>query len=91
MLNLPPDPTPEEIKIVAYAKTLIYQKLSDPKDKFIVAYKFDMGYSYAETAMALGVTYKTVWEHVKRIKAILAEHYNVTLDEGNDSPEKLLE
>ena len=91
MLNLPPDPTPEEIKIVAYAKTLIYQKLPDPKDKFIVAYKFDMGYSYAETALALGVTYKTVWEHVKRIKAILKQHYKVDITEGNDLPEKLLE
>lgn len=83
--RLPPDLTPEEVKILAYAKTLIYQKLTDPKDKFIVAYKFDMGYSYAETALALGVTYKTVWEHVKRIKVILKKHYQVDITERNDS------
>lgn len=90
-LKMPPDPTPEEIKIVAYAKTLVYQKLPDAKDKFIVAYVFDMGYTRQEAAIALGCSYKTVWERIKRIKTILAKHYRVDMTEGNDSQSKLLE
>jgi len=50
-----------------------------------------MGYSYAETALALGVTYKTVWERTKKIKAILAKHYRVDITQRNDSPSNLLE
>lgn len=84
-ISLPPDPTPEEIKIVAYAKTLVYRKLDDPKDKFIVAYVFDMGYSRQEAAMALGCSYKTVWERIKKIKVILQQHYRVNIEEGNES------
>lgn len=83
-LTLPPDPTPEEIKLIAYAKTLIYRKLPDPKDKFIVAFVFDMGYSREEAAMALGCTYKTVWERVGKIKKILSQHYRVKFPEGNE-------
>lgn len=90
-LKLPPDLTPEEIKIIAYAKTLIYKKLKDPKDKFIVAYVFDMGYSRADAALALDCSYKTVWEHIKNIKKVLAQHYKVNMTEGNETPEKLLE
>lgn len=73
--NLPPDPTPEEIKIVAFAHSMIYRKLKDPTDKFIVAYHFDLGYNRQETAMALGVHYKTVWARIKKIKQVLGEAY----------------
>lgn len=75
---LPPDPTPEEVKLVALAHCLIYAKLTDPTDKFIVAYVFDMGYSREECAMALGVHYKTVWSRIKKIKQILGKHYQET-------------
>ncbi len=90
-VKLPPDPTPEEIKIIAYAKTLIYQKLPDAKDKFIVAYVFDMGYSREEAAIALGVSYKTVWERIRRIRTVLAAHYELTPIQGNESSQNLLE
>ena len=73
--KLPPDPTPEEMKIVSFAHSLIYAKLKDPTDKFIVAYVFDMGYSREECAMALGVHYKTVWARIKKIKVTLGDHY----------------
>lgn len=73
--KLPPDPTPEEMKIVSYAHSLIYAKLKDPTDKFIVAYVFDMGYTREECAMALGVHYKTVWARIKKIKVVLGEKY----------------
>lgn len=88
--NLPPEPTPEEIRIVAYAHTLIYRKLTDPKDKFIVAYVFDMGYSRADAAIALGCSYKTVWERLKKIRAILGKHYLVD-HKSNETSEKLVE
>lgn len=73
--KLPPDPTPEEIKIVSLAHSMIYAKLKDPTDKFIVAYVFDLGYSRHECAMALGVHYKTVWARIKKIKTVLGDAY----------------
>lgn len=73
--KLPPDPTPEEMKILSLSHAMIYAKLKDPTDKFIVAYVFDMGYSREECAFALGVHYKTVWARINKIRETLGETY----------------
>ena len=84
-VRLPPDPTPEEIKILAFGRALIYQKLPDPIDKFIVVYVFELGQDRQDAAMALGITYKAVWERIKRIRVKLAMHYPTSpLPEGNE-------
>lgn len=90
--NLPPDPTPEEVKIVATAHALIYSKLKDPVDKFIVAYVFDMGYPRQDCAIALGVHYKTVWARIKKIKQTLGTAYiKDDYDESKETGDDLLE
>lgn len=74
-INLPPDPTPEEIRILATGKSLIYRQLPTDTDRFIVAYVFDMGFTREETALAMGVSYKTVWSRIRKIKNHLAKYY----------------
>jgi len=87
---MPPDPTVEEVKLIAYAKTLMYQKLPDPTDKFIVAFAFDMGYSQEETAIALGLTYKSVWKRIKKIRRTLSKYYELEPLQGNEIESELV-
>lgn len=68
---LPPDRTPEETKILEAVMSRIYQKLDDPKDKFIVAFRYHLGFGMEETARAMGISYVAVWKRVKKIERIL--------------------
>ena len=79
---LPPDATPEEIKILSYVATDLYRKLDDPTDKFIVAMVYELGYGKEETAHALNVSYVTFWKRCTRIKEVLAEKYNIKVSVG---------
>lgn len=69
--NLPPDVTNTELKILDYSYAHIYRMVDDPLDKFIVAFMFDLGHSTNVTAVAAGVSRKTIWERHKRIKNTL--------------------
>lgn len=71
LLQLPPDSTVVERKIIEYGIANIYRKLDHPLDKFIVAFRFDMGNTSSATAVAAGVSRKTIWERTKIIKTIL--------------------
>lgn len=65
---LPDDRTPEETKILDAIMSDIYQELEDPKDKFILAFCFHLGYGKEETARALGVSHVSVWKRIKKIR-----------------------
>lgn len=71
ILQLPPDASGMEKRIIEYAYAHIYRVLSDPMDKFIVAFMFDLGNNATATAIATGLHRKTVWEKHKRIKSVL--------------------
>ena len=71
ILQLPPDASGVEKKIIEYAYAHIYRVLDDPLDKFIVAFMFDLGNNVTATAIATGLHRKTVWEKQKRIKLLL--------------------
>lgn len=87
--SMPPDPTREELKIINFAHALIYSKIKDPKDKFIVAYHFDLGYTREDTAIALGCHYKTVWSRIEKIKKMLGDHYRPP--KSKETPQILVE
>ena len=69
---LPEDPTPEEHKILNHVAVTIYQRFNDPRDKFIISMVFDLGYGKEETARALGCSYVTVYNRIKRIERVLS-------------------
>lgn len=71
ILQLPPDATAVEKRIIEYAYAHIYRALPDPLDKFIVAFMFDLGNNVTATAIATGLHRKTVWSKHKRIKEML--------------------
>jgi hypothetical protein len=73
VINLPTDCTPDERKIVDFAYAHVYRIIPDPLDKFIVAFMFDMQNSVQATAVATGMTRKTIWERHKRIKKFLED------------------
>lgn len=72
ILQLPPDASGVERRIIEYAYAHIYRTLDDPLDKFIVAFMFDLGNNVTATSIATGLHRKTVWEKHKRIKQLLA-------------------
>lgn len=76
ILQLPPDASGVEKRIIEYAYANIYRVIEDPLDKFIVAFMFDLGNNVTATAIATGLHRKTVWEKQKRIKALL-ENFKV--------------
>jgi hypothetical protein len=71
ILQLPPDASGVERRIIEYAYAHIYRTLSDPLDKFIVAFMFDLGNNVTATSIATGLHRKTVWEKKKKIQGLL--------------------
>lgn len=71
ILQLPPDASGVEKKIIEYAYAHIYRTLDDPLDKFIVAFMFDLGNNVTATAIATGLHRKTIWEKKKKIQQAL--------------------
>lgn len=76
ILPLPPDATVVEQKIVNVAYAHLYRSLTNPMDKFIVAFMFDMGNDVSTTALAAGLSRKTIWVYHQRIKKML-ENFKV--------------
>lgn len=70
---LPPDYTPEEKEIVMCTVINLYRKLPDPKDKFIVAWCYELGYQKQHVGPALGMSEVAVFKRIKKIKKILFE------------------
>ena len=68
---LPTDTIEEDIQILNAVMTLIYQKLPDPTDKFILAFCFHMGYGKEDTARALGLSHVAVWKRMNKIRILL--------------------
>jgi hypothetical protein len=68
---LPPDVTSLEIRLLSSAYAYIYRLIPDSLDKFIIAFHYDLGNNVENTALAAGVSRKTVWERKRRIKKIL--------------------
>lgn len=73
---LPPDPTPEERKIINMLVVDLYRKLDDPVDKFILAFAFDLGYPKEDTARALDMSHVAVWKRIQKIRKLLEPSYN---------------
>lgn len=71
ILQLPPDASAVESKIIEYAYAHIYRTIEDPMDKFIVAFMFDLGNSVSVTAIAANLNRKTIWEKKKKIQRLL--------------------
>jgi len=71
ILQLPPDSSGVEKKIIEYAYAHIYRALPDPLDKFIIAFHFDLGNNITATAIACGLHRKTIWERKKKIQKFL--------------------
>ena len=71
ILQLPPDASGVEKKIIEYAYAHIYRVLDDPLDKFIVAFMFDLGNNVTATAIACNLHRKTICEKKNRIQKLL--------------------
>lgn len=84
ILPLPSDATVVEEKIVNLAYAHLYRTLENPMDKFIVAFMFDMGNGVETTAIASGLSRKTVWAYHQRIKQMLADFKVNTLYFSDD-------
>jgi hypothetical protein len=79
ILQLPPDATGVEKKIIEYSYAHIYRSLTDPLDKFIVAFMFDLGNNASVTAVAAGCHRKTIWQKKKKIQSLLK---NLKIDQS---------
>ena len=78
---LPPDPTPEERKIINMIIVDLYRQLEDPVDKFILAFAFDLGYPKDDTARALEISHVAVWKRIQKIRKLLEPAYKEALNE----------
>ncbi len=70
-MRTPEDITAIERKIINFAYANIYFLVQDPMDKFIVCFMFDLGNSIEATAVATGLSRKTVWVRKNNIKKML--------------------
>lgn len=67
----PEDIMPMEKKIINYAYANIYGLISDPLDKFIVVFMFDLGHGLDVTSVATGLSRTSIWRRRNKIKALL--------------------
>jgi len=71
ILQLPPNASGVEKKIIEYAYAHVYRAIEDPLDKFIIAFHFDLGNNVTATAIACGLHRKTIWEKIRKIQKML--------------------
>ena len=85
-MRLPNDHSEAELELynllvsgnVVHTTTVaLYKKLDDPKDKFLVAYVFELGHTRKQAQEALGLSKATVWYKIKNIKRLLRESYKM--------------
>lgn len=73
-IKLPPDAdrtTKQLYDLICCSTAYVYRRIPDPKDKFIVAFVFEMGYSQYEAAIALGLAESNVSDRLKKVRHIL--------------------
>ena len=70
-MRTPGDVTAVEKKIINFAYANIYYLIHDPMDKFIVCFLFDLGNTVDATAVATGLSRKTIWVRKNNIKKML--------------------
>jgi hypothetical protein len=70
-MKTPDDITATEKKIINFAYANIYALVPDPIDKFIIAFHFDLGHTVETTAVATGLSRKTVWVKKNKIRKAL--------------------
>ena len=70
-MKTPEDITAVEKKIINFAYANIYGLVTDPMDKFIIAFMFDLGHTVETTAVATGLSRKTVWVRKNKIREAL--------------------
>lgn len=82
-MKLPLDTTPEEVEIydIMVRRTCInqgtshlYALLSDPIDKFLLAYVFELGHTRRSAQVAIHLSKAPIWRRIKRIKVVLEEY-----------------
>lgn len=81
---LPPDATPEEYQVLSYALCDIYRKVSDPMDKFILAFVFELHYTQRMAALSLGVTDGYVSQRITKIRKRLSKVKNNEAETENE-------
>jgi len=74
---LPQDPTTEEYNILMHCVSNLYDKLSDPTDKFLVAFVFELGYTQTMAANCLDVSDAAISKRIDRIRVKLKTRYKV--------------
>lgn len=82
---LPPDATPEEYQVLSYALCDIYLKVTDPMDKFILAFVFELHYTQRMAAISLGVTDGYVSQRIDKIRRKLSKVKNNEEETQNES------
>lgn len=87
---LPEDRTPEEVKILNAIMVKIYNNLTDPTDKFILAFTFHLGYGKEDTARALGISYVAVYRRIKKIQSLLEPVKSEVLGEVKVNDKKIV-
>lgn len=74
---MPPDYTPEEYFFIKHSIADLYCKISNPTDKFLVAFLFELNYSVDMAAESLGKSNGWVSQRTKKIKAMLSSKYKI--------------
>ena len=74
---LPQDPTPEEYGVLMHCVGNLYNKLSDPTDKFLIAFVFELGYTQSMAANSLNVSNAAVSKRINRIRVKLKIKYKI--------------
>jgi len=55
----------------------LYNKLSDPTDKFLIAFVFELGYTQSMAANSLNVSNAAVSKRINRIRVKLKIKYKI--------------
>ena len=55
----------------------VYAKITDPTDKFLIAYIFELGNTRKLASEAIGLSRATVWKRLKEIKRTLESCYKI--------------
>jgi len=55
----------------------VYKLLEDPMDKFLLAFVYDLGNTRKQAEIASGLSKRTIWKRLKRVKRIVGKHYGI--------------
>lgn len=74
---LPNDCTPEEYYFLKKSVADLYAKLSDPMDKFLLAFVYELNYTQDMAAESVNRSPGWVSQRMTKIKKILAVKYKI--------------